>query len=203
MEPVFIHCSHFIPGYHDGKQDKPHMLVFHKLLVITDVATDFTYLIPCIAEISASDVIDIFQQFLKPAMGLPKAIISDQDILFMSGTFQHWLNVNGIEHKVSSTYHPETDGISERKNRTILPMFIVKKIVEELNWVEATPIVQTEVNTKDSKSRKKSPFISKFGYAPKLGATLLPHPIPIFSDPTKRFYEIASNLTSAKKEQIK
>jgi hypothetical protein len=65
----------------------------------------------------------------------------------MLGTFQQWLNVNGIEHKVSSTYHPQTDGISERKNRTILPMFTIKKMVEGLNWVETTPIVQTEVNT--------------------------------------------------------
>jgi len=45
----------------------------------------------------------------------------------MSREFQEWLRTNGIEHKASSPYHPQTDSQSERKTKTIIPMFIAEQ----------------------------------------------------------------------------
>src|SRR5437588_1988390 len=122
-------------------------------------------------------------------------------MLCMSRAFQNRVSENGILYKVGSTYHPQIDGASERKNRSIIPMFAAKKLEHGMNWVNAAPSVQTEVNTRISVSRKSSPFKSVFGFNPKIGPAILPHPIPVYSEPTERHYNTAENLTKAKDQQ--
>src|SRR5438105_2509329 len=117
MEPVFVGCATLISGFKNMHGDKPHMIQFHKLFVISDRLSDFTFLIPCISEITAENVISIFENWIKATVGLPVSIVSDQDTLLISTVFQDWLNKNGILYKAISTYHPETDGGSERKNK--------------------------------------------------------------------------------------
>jgi len=119
----------------------------------------------------------------------------------MSALFQDWANSVGVRHKASSAYHPQTDGASERKNKTIIPMFAAKKLENGTNWVQAAPSVQIEVITAVSGPRGKSPWHILLGFNPKLGNTPLPIPITIFSNPAKRFYEAAENLTKAKIQQ--
>jgi len=116
----------------------------------------------------------------------------------MSALFQDWANSVGVRHKASSAYHPQTDGASERKNKTIIPMFAAKKLEDGTNWVQAAPSVQIEVNTAISGPRGKSPEHMLLSFDPKLGSTALPIPVPIFSNPAKRFYEAAENLPKAK-----
>jgi len=77
-------------------------------------------------------------------------------------------------------------------------MFAAKKLEDGINWVQAAPSVQIEVNTAVSGPRGKSPWHILLGFDPKLGSTPLSIPIPIFSNPAKRFYEAAENLTKAK-----
>jgi len=70
------------------------------------------------------------------------------------------------------------------------------------NWVKAAPRVQTQVNARISGPRGKSLFQSLYGFNPKLAVSQLLHPIPIFSDPTQEYYQLAENLTKAKKQQL-
>ena len=55
---------------------------------------------------------------------------------------------------------------------------------------------------RSNKSRGESPFFTRYGFQPKLSSSELPHPIPIYSDPAKRFYQAAEKLTKAKYDQI-
>jgi len=201
MEPVPILGSEIIPSYHKGKGEGSHNISFDKLLVISYRHTDFTFLIPCIKELNPKDVIDIFENWIKPTVGLPYEIIADQDVVFMSATFQDWANSVGVRHKASITYLPQTDGASKRKNKTIIPMLAAKKLEDGTNWVQAAPYVQIELNTAVSGPRGKSPWHNLLGFNPKLGSTPLPIPRPIFSNPAKRIYEAAENLTKAKIQQ--
>ena len=84
-------------------------------------------------------------------MGLPLSIVSDQDVLFMSSEFQDWTIKNGISHKVSTTYHAEADGQTERRNGELTEMFAAHEL-EGTDWLTAAPKVQTHVNSRISKS---------------------------------------------------
>jgi len=130
------------------------------------------------------------------------SIVNDQDPLFMSDLFPEWMASVGIEHKASTTYHAQTDGALERKNRTIIPMFAAKKLEEGKSWVEAAPEVQLELNLKQSSTRKQSPFFTLLDFQPRTQPPSLPYPILVYSDPAKRHYQVAENLTRAKHQQI-
>jgi len=80
-------------------------------------------------------------------------------------------------------------------------MFIAEQATG-LNWVEAAPKVQTQVNARRSEPRKNSPFFLMYGFNPKLAASPLPHSIPIYANPTKLYYQLGKNLTEAKLNQI-
>jgi len=66
----------------------------------------------------------------------------------------------------------------------------------------AAPDVQLELNLRQSSTRKQSPFFTLYGFQPRTQAPSLPHPILVYSDPAKRHYQVAENLTRAKHQQI-
>jgi hypothetical protein len=53
--------------------------------------------------------------------GLPLNIVSDHDKLFISKFWKALCKLTGVQLKMSSIYHPETDGSSEQSNKTIVP----------------------------------------------------------------------------------
>ena len=66
------------------------------------------------------------------------------------------------------------------------------------DWITAEPKIQAKVNARQNKSRGESLFLILYGFQPKLPSSELPHPIPIDSDPAKRFNQAAEMLTKAK-----
>ena len=127
------------------------------------------YIIPSTAEIDADGVIDIFERLMKPTVGLPLSIVSDQDPLVMSGKFQEWLQVNRVRHTVTCTYHPESDGKTERKNKEISAMFAAAQL-EGDDWITAASKITAKVNAWQNKSRGESPFFTLYGFQPKLSS---------------------------------
>ena len=188
--------------YEVSDKQKPHFVTFCKVLNIIVRHSRYTYIIPCSGEINAAGVIDIFEKHIKATIGLPFSIVSDQDVLYMSAEFQDWMIKNGIRHKLSTTYHTETDGQTERKNSELIGMFAAHEL-EGTDWLTAAPKVQTQVNSRVSKSRGQSPFFTLYGFQHKVSCTELPHPIPVYSEPAQRHYSAAEKLNSAKHSQIK
>jgi len=78
MEPVTIPCSELIPGYHKLKGEGSHNISFDKLLVISCRHTDFTFLIPCIKELNAKDVIVMGNANSSTAGRLTESILSPE-----------------------------------------------------------------------------------------------------------------------------
>src|SRR5438445_12605027 len=94
IKPVFVDCASLIPGFKNLYGDKPHMIQFHTLLVISDRLSDFTSLILYISEFTVENVIAMFGNWIKPTVALPANIFSDQDMLFMPNVFQESLRKN-------------------------------------------------------------------------------------------------------------
>ena len=85
---LIVDYTKLIPELRLSDKQKPHFIILCKVLNIVDRNSGYTYIIPCTAEIDADGVIDIFERLIKPTVGLPLSIISDQDPLFMSGKFR-------------------------------------------------------------------------------------------------------------------
>ena len=83
-----IDCTKLIPALRLADKQKRHCITVCKVLNIVDGHSGYTYIISCTAEIDTDGVIDIFERLLIPTVGLPLSIVSDQDLLFVSGKFQ-------------------------------------------------------------------------------------------------------------------
>ena len=81
--PIKVFLTDILPRYRLQKEESLHEVTFYKWMVIQDTLTDYTFLIPCTSYIIAKDVIEMWKQKVAPIIGLPHALISDQDPLFM------------------------------------------------------------------------------------------------------------------------
>ena len=87
------------------------------ILVICDYATRYPEAIP-LRSIDAGTVAEhLIQLFAR--VGIPKEILSDQGTNFMSQLLKELYNLLQIHQIRTSPYHPQTDGLVERFNRTL------------------------------------------------------------------------------------
>ena len=61
----------------------------------------------------------MFQDHIWKLHGLPESIISDRGVQFMVGMMRELNNLLGIQMKLSTAYHPQTDGQMERINQEL------------------------------------------------------------------------------------
>ena len=101
--------------------------------------------------------------------GLPRSIVSDQGPQFASQVMKNLCKYLGITPKLSTAYHPQTDGQTEQMNRDLqqyLRLFITEN---QDKWAEWLPIAQFLYNAKKQASTKKSPFEITCSYVPRMG----------------------------------
>jgi len=59
MVPIKVFLIDILPGYRPEKEESLYEVTFHKLMVIQDTLTDYTFLIPCTSYITAKDIIEM------------------------------------------------------------------------------------------------------------------------------------------------
>jgi len=89
------------------------------ILMITDRLGSDIQIIPTRTDITAEELAIVFIDNWYCENGLPLAIISDQDKLFMAKFWKSLHELSSIKLKMSSTNHLETDGSSECTNKSV------------------------------------------------------------------------------------
>uniref|UniRef100_A0AAQ4PFW0 Integrase catalytic domain-containing protein n=1 Tax=Gasterosteus aculeatus aculeatus TaxID=481459 RepID=A0AAQ4PFW0_GASAC len=102
------------------------------VLVLVDYATRYPEAVP-LRNISAKSVAQALFQVIS-RVGIPKEILTDQGTSFMSRTLRELYGLLGIKSIRTSVYHPQTDGLVERMNKTLKSM--IRKFISDLehNW---------------------------------------------------------------------
>lgn len=95
---------------------------FDMICVVIDQLTFMVHLIPTQQTYGAADMAEVVFDHVYKLHGLPERIISDRDTLFTSLFWQRLHELMGTELRLSSSYHPQTDGATERANRTMTKM---------------------------------------------------------------------------------
>ena len=87
-----------------------------------------------------------------------EVVISDQGREFVNQVQEELYRLTGTEHRVTSAYHPQTNGLTERFNQTLQTALL--KVVNETqtDWDEHLPAVLFAYRTSQQKVTKLTPF---------------------------------------------
>ena len=92
---------------------------FNSILSITDHMGADIHIVPTRIDITAEDLAVLFFDHWYCENGLPLDIISHRDKLFMSHFWNILHSLCRVKLKMSTVYHPQTDGSSEQTNKMI------------------------------------------------------------------------------------
>ena len=68
--------------------------------------------------------------------------MSDHDSRFTFHTWKHFLSITGLRSRMSTAFHPQTDGQTERVNQ-VIEAFLRPYIKQELDdWVDLLPMAE-------------------------------------------------------------
>src|SRR5208282_3848210 len=96
----------------------------------------------------------------------PKAIVSDRDPKFTGAFWRTLQRIIGTDLLMSTTDH-QTDGQTERTNRTVLQILRHFVNTNGSDWVQHLPTVEFAINSAISKSTGHAPFELVYGYLPR------------------------------------
>jgi hypothetical protein len=149
------------------------------ILTITDRLGADIRIIPTQCDITAEDLAVVFFDNWYCENGLPNSIVCDRDKLFVSRFWKALTKLTGVKLKMSSAYHPETDGLSERSNKTVNQMlrFHVKR--NQKGWVRALPRIRFQMMNTVNASTKFSGFQLHLGRSLQVIPPLIPQTLPL------------------------
>lgn len=146
------------------------------ILVITDRFTKMSHLVPCQETLTAAQLADLFVQNVFRLHGLPENIISDRGTQFSSHFWDAFLHRLGIQRRLSTARHPETDGQTERTNQTLEQYLRCYVNFQQADWVRFLPLAEFAMNNATNASTKTSPLFALYGFHPR--ADHLTDPLP-------------------------
>lgn len=149
-------------------------LSYDAIMVIVDRFTKYAMMIPFRRDYTAVQLAHVLKDRLYRYHGIPKSIISDRDKLFTSNYWTTFLAEIGTQRKLSTAYHPQTDGQTERTNRTMKTYLKIYCNQKQDNWVALLPMAQMAYNNKTSEATGKTPYYANHGRHPNLFARTLP-----------------------------
>jgi transposase InsO family protein len=82
---------------------------YEYILVMVDYVTKWVEAMPC-RKASTEESITMIKNVIFPRFGTPRILISDGGTHFIGKNFKKCLSKLGIEHRVSTAYHPQTKG---------------------------------------------------------------------------------------------
>ena len=89
------------------------------ILVVVDRFSKGIHLGMLPASLTAQVVATLFMEIIGKIHGLPRSLVSDRDPLFVSKFWQELFRRSGTQLRMSSAYHPQSDGQTEVLNRVI------------------------------------------------------------------------------------
>ena len=147
---------------------------FDCVLTMTDRLNSEVRIIPTKTTLTAEELAVIFFDGWYCENGLPSELVSDRDKLFMAKFWKHFTLLTGVKHKYSSAYHPQSNGASERTNKTVNQCIRFHVERNQKGWVRALPRIRFQMMCTVNKSTGYSPFQLRFGRSPKVLPPLIP-----------------------------
>jgi len=127
------------------------------------------YFIATTEKTSAEGLAKLFRDHVWKLHGLPESIILDRRVQFTVGMMRELNNLLEIQTKLSTAYHPQTDGQMKRINQELEQYLRVFINHRQEQWPDWLGIAEFTYNNKIYAATKILPFKANYGQDPRMG----------------------------------
>jgi len=142
---------------------------YDAILVVCDRFSKMAHFIATTEKTSAEGLAKLFRDHVWKLHGLPESIIFDRGVQFAAGMMKEVNNLLGIQTKLSTAYHPQTDGQTERVNQELEQYLRVFIDHRQEQWPDWLGTAEFAYNNKIHTTTKTSPFQVNYGQNPRMG----------------------------------
>ena len=128
------------------------------IMVVVDKLSKMAHFIPTRTTVTAPQAADLYWREVVRYHGIPSAIVSDRDSRFTSNFWQALWKMMGTGLSMSTSYHPQTDGQTERVNRVLEEMLRSYVNDHMTDWDECLVAAEVAVNSSQHSSTGYSPY---------------------------------------------
>lgn len=149
------------------------------IMVVIDRLSKYGHFIALKHPFSALTVAQVYLDNIFKLHGSPKSIISDRDKVFTSTFWTEFMRLQGVQIKLSTAYHPQTDGQSEVLNRCLETYLRCMCHEVPHEWFKWLPLAEFWYNSTFHTAIRKTPFEIMYNQPPPihipyiLGSSLL------------------------------
>jgi transposase InsO family protein len=136
------------------------------ILVVVDRLTKSAHFIPLSHPYTVHSMSQAFIDNVFKLHGPPISIITDRDRIFTSNMWQQVFKSLNVKLKLSTAYHPQTDGQTERVNQCLEAYLCCMVFQEPKKWAAWLSLAEWWYNTTYHTALKVSPFQALYGFPP-------------------------------------
>jgi len=136
---------------------------FDSIWVIVDRLTKSAHFIPINISFLLEKLASIYIRVIVKAHGVPLSIVSDRDPRFTSRFWVSLQEALGSKLKLSSAYHPQTDGQSERTIQSLEDLLRACVLEQGGAWDTYLPLIEFTYNNSYHSSIGMAPFEALYG----------------------------------------
>ena len=160
---------------------------YDTILVIVCRLSKMALFIATHRDIDAEDLTMLFLVHVFSKHGTPSDIISDRGKHFISRFWRSLCQLLGIKANLSTAYHRETDGQTERVNQILEQYLQVFINYQQDDWKHLLPLVEFVYNNTQHSATSVTPFFTNKGFHLKLEVSLE-------SVPSESAHEMATDM---------
>ena len=166
---------------------------YDAIFVVVDKLTKMVHLMPTTTQATAAQTAKLYADNVWKLHGVPEVIVSDRDPLFTSNFTRSLCQLIGTKQAMSTAYHPQTDGQTERVNRVLEDMLRMYVAKSQDDWDEKLTCAEFAINNSDHESTGFTPFVLNYGYHPRVPIGVLPAgKVPAATDFVQRMQRLVN-----------
>ena len=133
------------------------------MMVLTDRLSK-SVVLASLKDITAETTARALMQNVLQHHGVPTAIVTDRGTQFTSRMWKRLCELLRIKQRLSTAWHPETDGATERANQEVERYIRIFTTYAQDDWDELLPAAAMALNNRTATSTGLSPFFFTHGY---------------------------------------
>ncbi|EKD01739.1 retrotransposon nucleocapsid protein [Trichosporon asahii var. asahii CBS 8904] len=149
---------------------------FNSILVFVDRFTKMAVFVPTTTSLTAEGFAKLFIRYVFCRFGLPSSLVTDRGSLFTSRFWMELARLLGVDHRLSTAAHPQTDGQTEIVNKALEQFLRLYCSFAQTDWDELLSYAEFSYNSAPQSAIRCSPYEALTGHSPRTSLSVPPTP---------------------------